>query len=116
MLEPCDRDQRVAPASNSEKLLWLLPSVEDTSVVGQGCPGIPTRSGSTGWADHSNPGSRRIASSLRTPGRIAGEAFIPIDCGLFLFELAPAPFALYVKGGSGAGDRGDAPADSRVES
>src|SRR5262249_10839821 len=67
---------RVAPASNSEKLLWLLPSVEDASVVGQGCPGIPTRSGTTGWLqDHSNPGSRRIASSLRTPGRIAMRLF-----------------------------------------
>ena len=32
MLEPRDRDQRVAPASNSEKLLYLLPSVEDASV------------------------------------------------------------------------------------
>src|SRR5262249_43501281 len=49
----------------------VVPSVEDASVVGQGCPGIPTRSGTTGWQDHSNPGSRRLASSLRTPGGIA---------------------------------------------
>ena len=69
MLEPCDRDQRVAPASNSEKLFWL-PSVEDASVVGQGCPGVPPRSGSTGWQDHSNPGSRRTAPSVRAPGRM----------------------------------------------
>ena len=38
--------------------------------------------------DYSNPGSRLIASSLRTPGRIAGDASISTDCGLFLFELA----------------------------
>ena len=116
MLEPRDRDQRLASTSNLKKLLQLLPSVEDASVVGEGCSGVPTRSGSTSGQDHSNPGSRRIASSLRTPGRIVGEAFIPIDCGLFLFELAPAPFALYVPRSSGAGELGDAPADSRVES
>ena len=115
MLEPRDRDQRAASASNTEKLLQLLPSVEDASVVGKGCPGIPTRSGSTGWQDHSNPGSRRIAPSIRTPCRIVGDVAIPIDCGLFLFELAPAPFALYVQRSS-AGDRGDAPTDCRVES
>ena len=34
MLEPHDRHERVAPASNSKKLLWLLPSLEDASVVG----------------------------------------------------------------------------------
>jgi putative transposase len=76
----------------------------------------PESSGSTGWPDHSNSGGRRIASSLRTPGRIASDAFIPIDRGLFLFELASDPFALYVPRSSGAGDRGDASTDSRVES
>ena len=40
---------------------------------------------------------------------------IRIDCGLFLFELEPAPFALYVPRSSGAGDRGDAPTDCRVK-
>jgi hypothetical protein len=70
MPEPRDRDQRVASAPNSEKLLFLLPSVEDASVVGQGCPGVPPRSGSTGWQDHSNPGSRRTAPSVRAPGRM----------------------------------------------
>jgi hypothetical protein len=34
MLEPRDRDQRVASASNTEKLLQLLPSLEDASVAG----------------------------------------------------------------------------------
>ncbi len=34
MLKPRDRDQRVASASNSEKLLQVLPSVENASVVG----------------------------------------------------------------------------------
>ena len=34
MLGPCDRGQRVAFATNSKKLLQLLPSVENSSVVG----------------------------------------------------------------------------------
>src|SRR5215471_18989498 len=78
--------------------------------------GVPTGSGSTGWPDHSNPRSRRIASSLRTPGRIVQPCGYSIDCRLFLFELAPAPFAVYVARGSGEGERGNAPADCRVES
>src|SRR5262249_41378914 len=41
---------------------------------------------------------------------------LPLDCGVVLSELAPAPFALYVSRSGGAGDRGDAPADCRDES
>src|SRR5215475_12290810 len=41
---------------------------------------------------------------------------VPIGCGLFLFELAPAPFVLCVPRSSGAVGCGDAPADRRVES
>jgi hypothetical protein len=33
MFEPRDRHKRLASAANLKKLLWLLPSIEDASVI-----------------------------------------------------------------------------------
>lgn len=89
MFGPCNRMESTILASNSTKLLCLLPTLPNPSRAGQGHSGVESSGEARTWTHLGDSSGRRTSPPLPAPGRLVRRCSAIMAPDIFAWSCDP---------------------------